>query len=74
VRVIDPSPAIARQVERLLEANNLRGVEANANQRRYLTTGDPEQMGRIVSRLVGDPAEVRKLVWEGEVLKVESGI
>jgi glutamate racemase len=73
VRVIDPSPAIARQVERLLEANGLQGAEASAAQRQYLTTGDPERMRRLLPRLVGDAAEVGKLVWAGEVLKEENG-
>lgn len=74
VRVIDPSPAIARQVERLLEATGMPSSEARAAQRRYLTTGDPEQMRRFLPRLVGDSAEVGKLVWQGEVLKEESGV
>ena len=74
VRVIDPSPAIARQVERLLDVNVLQGAEVSAGQRRYLTTGDPEKMGRLLPRLVADSAEVGKLVWEGEVLKEESGL
>jgi glutamate racemase len=73
VRVIDPSPAIARQVERLLEANGLRVGEANAAQRRYLTTGDPEKMAILLPRLIGEPAEVGKLAWEGELLKEENG-
>jgi glutamate racemase len=74
VRVIDPSPAIARQVERLLEENGLRDDKTNAGQRRYLTTGDPQKMAILLPRLIGDSAEVGKLAWEGEVLKEESGL
>jgi glutamate racemase len=73
VRVIDPSPAIARQVDRLLEENGLRDDKTNAGQRRYLTTGDPQKMAILLPRLIGDSAEVGKLAWEGEVLKEESG-
>ncbi len=73
VRVIDPSPAIARQVERLLEANKLRGANKSSGQRRYLTTGDPEKMAKLFPRLTGDSAEVGQLVWDGGLLKVESG-
>lgn len=68
VRVIDPAPAIARQVERLLEANGLRGPEKNSNLVRYLTTGDPEKLARLLSGLVGNTGEVQKLVWDGFIL------
>jgi glutamate racemase len=74
VRVIDPSPAIARQVARLLEAYNLRSDETNSVQRQYLTTGDPEKIGRLLPRLIADSAQVGKLVWQGEVLKEERGL
>jgi glutamate racemase len=64
VRVIDPSPAIARQVERLLVANNLRNDDPNPGQVRYLTTGDPAQLAGLLPRLIGSPAEVNNLDWD----------
>lgn len=64
VRVIDPSPAIARQVERLLVANNLRSDDPNPGQVRYLTTGDPAQLAGLLPRLIGSPAEVNNLDWD----------
>jgi glutamate racemase len=69
VRVIDPAPAIARQVKRLLEANGLRSPEKNSNLVRYLTTGDPEKLAGLLPRLIEDTAEVRKLVWDELVLR-----
>jgi glutamate racemase len=74
VRVIDPSPAIARQVERLLDGHGLRNAEAIMGQRQYFTTGDPEKMGILLPRLTGKSAEVGKLIWEGGVLKEEGGL
>lgn len=69
VRVIDPAPAIARQVERLLETNGLRSPDENSNMVHYLTTGDPEQMAGLLHRMIGDTAEVQKLVWDGLILR-----
>ncbi len=69
VRVIDPAPAIARQVERLLESNGLCSPEKKSNLVRYLTTGDPEQMAELIHRMIGDTADVRKLVWDGLILR-----
>ena len=65
VRVIDPSPAIARQVERLLVANGLRSLDNGSNLPNFLTTGEPEKMARLLPGLIGDTAEVHKLDWEG---------
>jgi glutamate racemase len=70
VRVIDPAPAIARQVERLLEANGLRGPDKSSSQVRYLTTGDPKKMESLLPELIGVTAEVHKLEWDGLNLRV----
>lgn len=56
VRVIDPAPAVARQVKRVLEAN-LRVlvssdlVSADSNDLRYLTTGDPLAFKQLLHKL-----------------------
>ena len=70
VRVIDPAPAVARQVERLLEANRLRPPDKSSSRVRYLTTGDPVKMESLLPGLVGGTAEVHKLVWDGLNLRV----
>jgi glutamate racemase len=64
VRVIDPSPAIARQVERLLEANHLRRVDQGRGRVSILTTGDKERLERLLPRLVGDAGVVKTLSWD----------
>jgi glutamate racemase len=69
VRVIDPAPAVARQVARLLEARGLRDPGAQPGQVRYLTTGDPGELGKLLPRLLGERGEVSRLTWiKGELV------
>ena len=68
VRVIDPAPAVARQVARLLEAGGRRDPGERPGQVRYLTTGDPGEMQKLLPRLLGERGEVRQLTWvEGKL-------
>lgn len=69
VRVIDPSPAIARQVERLLEENNLLSQSLEKGQVEYYSTGDPDQMQVLLPRLAGDVGGVQTLVWDQDRLR-----
>jgi glutamate racemase len=69
VRVIDPAPAIARQVERLLEINQLRAAHDEPGQVHFLTTGDPGQFAGLLPRLIGVGGEVHQLNWEGRQLR-----
>lgn len=68
VRVIDPSPAIARQVQRLLEENGLRSPSLDQGQVEYFTTGDPGQMQDLLPRLNADAGCVQSLVWDRDRL------
>lgn len=70
VRVIDPSPAIARQVVRLLDANDLRSPGSTSPEVWYLTTGDPARMAELMPGLIGVGGEVHQLIWDGSDLKV----
>jgi len=68
VRVIDPAPAVARQVRRVLAANrclapNNSGPKFQANTA-YLTSGDPEALQSLLPRLVGEPGIVRPVQWQ----------
>jgi len=64
VRVIDPSPAVARQVERLLEIGNILNPSPNPGKVTYLTTGDTDRLEGLLHKLTGNPGEVNKVVWE----------
>jgi glutamate racemase len=63
VRVIDPSPAIARQVERLLDTHSLRSNNLDPYQVLYLTTGDPAILEGLLPRLSVRAGSVGKLDW-----------
>ena len=71
VRVIDPAPAIARQVRRLLDSNVLLSSTSRPDEARYLTSGDPAQLAALLPELLGGRGEVRQVRWiEG---KLEGG-
>jgi glutamate racemase len=72
VRVIDPSPAVARQVQRLLVANSLADVESPAGQvrlkeplqlLRFLTTADPLCLESLLPKLLGVSYLVEGVRW-----------
>ncbi len=77
VRVIDPAPAIARQVGRLLEARGLhhplageRAIgEVQPASIRFTTSGDPLQFKELLPDLLGYGGQVQGLRWVGS--KVE---
>jgi len=64
VRVIDPSPAIARQVERLLEAKALLSTSPVQGKVQYFTTSDPGLLERLLTQLTSSPGEVKSLAWD----------
>jgi glutamate racemase len=68
VRVIDPSPAIARQVERLLAANDLQSRSQGPGRLDFLTTGDPQRLEQLLPGLIGSGHSVRKLAWSKQGL------
>ena len=69
--VIDPAPAIARQVRRLLDSNVLLSSTSRPDEARYLTSGDPAQLAALLPELLGGRGEVRQVRWiEG---KLEGG-
>ena len=63
VRVIDPSPAVARQVQRLLEAKGLLNKSLDQGRIEYFTTGDPVQLEGLLPRLSDSSGDVKTLAW-----------
>jgi glutamate racemase len=70
VRVIDPAPAVARQVGRLLDARDLRSPAAINGQAkpggaalRFLTTGHAGRFQTLLSQLLGESGEIESLQW-----------
>ncbi len=53
IALIDPSPAVARQVAAVIDARNLRNETAHAPVYRFFTSGDPHQFGAVIKKLIG---------------------
>jgi glutamate racemase len=68
VRVIDPAPAIARQVRRLLDTKGLLSSTSRPAEARYLTSGDPARLAALLPELLGERGEVWLVRWiEGKL-------
>jgi glutamate racemase len=74
VRVIDPAPAVARQVQRLLVASDLLELDVSLqetisptplHQLQLYTTDKPKQLERLLPVLLGEIVPVDKLTWRG---------
>jgi glutamate racemase len=72
VGVIDPAPAVARQVERILDSHGLRAApraETGRGTIACLTSGDPARLSRLLPRLIGESCPVEGLSWDGDTLR-----
>lgn len=69
IHVIDPAPAIARQVEKLLIAGLMRNVDEKAVSMEFFTTGDPVEFKKKLPALIFETGDVSKLVWDENSLK-----
>jgi glutamate racemase len=67
VRVIDPAPAIARQVGRLLDEGQLRSQRGGKGETRYLTSGDLEPFNQILP-VLGFNGQAIRVDWGKELL------
>ena len=72
VRVIDPSPAIARQVGRLLDAHQINAPLDQTGTLRFTTTGDPDQFESLLPTLTSISAPVESLYWENGQIRHSS--
>ena len=67
VQVIDPSPAVARQVERLLEADGLKNASATLGTAEFFTSGDPSAFSDLLSLLLGETFAVKQARWSADL-------
>ena len=68
VRVIDPAPAVARQVRRVLEAQDLRHPARPGNPVRhscFLTSGDASRLKTAISHLLNIEVTTSQVGWTG---------
>lgn len=73
LRVIDPAPAVARQVKRVLEA---RGIQAGGNQKagvQYYTSGPLDSFDSLLFNLLAENDHANALNWrDGQVYALSS--
>ncbi len=72
MRVIDPAPAVARQVKHVLEQRQLINPQQRAATVRYFTSGDPLRLANLLPKLTGNKADVKGLTWQGDQLRLKS--
>lgn len=70
VRVIDPAPAVARQVRRLLEAGGKLNPSPADGKVKFYTSGDPMALSALLPVLLGEQGEVGQVDWQGESILV----
>jgi glutamate racemase len=61
IAVIEPSDAVARQAQRVLEREGLLRPEGSSSDVTYLTSGDPAELMRVVERLRAAGAEIPEM-------------
>lgn len=66
VRVIDPAPAVAKQVERLLKANGSRNSSNEVGKAVFFTSGDVKTTEKIVSKLINEKVEIKSVTWKSD--------
>jgi glutamate racemase len=64
VRVIDPAPAVARQVRRVLKAHDGLRPEPSAGRSFFYTSGDVVALQTQIRRLIGEQAPAGKVCWK----------
>ena len=72
VKVIDPAPAVARQVGRVLADRELGNRQTKAGNVRYLTSGETEQFSALIRLLTGVQGAVDGVQWRGNKLSCSS--
>ncbi len=63
VRVIDPAPAVAKQVKRLLEAGGMKSSLSVRGDVKFFTSSDPEALKSILPKLLGEVGKIEKVEW-----------
>ena len=66
VRLIDPSPAIAKQVKRILEAQDLRSTNQMTGKIKFLTTGDKNRLADFL-KIAGIEQAVSEVKWGEDI-------
>jgi glutamate racemase len=68
VRVIDPAPAVGRQVGRLLNLPDQTGIKSPAGELQSFTTAEAKELANLLPILIGEKFPVQSLTWKNETL------
>ena len=71
VRVIDPAPAVARQVVRLLDSAGKRAGWTRTETLRLFTSGKVTQFEALLPRLLDETGEIREVFWENNEIRIK---
>jgi glutamate racemase len=71
VRVIDPAPAIARQVKRLSESHNLLSPIRSEKSIRFLTSGAITQFAKSLPYFSFESTNAEKVEWQNNTLSLK---
>jgi len=63
VRVIDPAPAVAKQVRRVLEVRRMRSESESQGDLKIFTSGDPDELKAMLPILLGEDGDVERVEW-----------
>jgi glutamate racemase len=63
VRVIDPAPAVARRVKRLLEAGGRKSPSSARGKIQLYTSAEVESLEPLLPVLLGESGEVKRVEW-----------
>lgn len=66
VRVIDPAPAVAKQVERLLVARRLKRPSGQRSHLRFYTSGNASVFRDVMPELLGEDGWVEVVNWQDD--------
>jgi glutamate racemase len=64
VRVIDPAPAVARQVGRLLQAAGMRNPGPGSATLRFFTSGKADRLASLLPQFLGESGQVEAVIWD----------
>jgi glutamate racemase len=65
VRVIDPAPAVVRQIGRLLDMHDGRNTNSRRGWMRFFTSGSGKLFRNLLPTLLGEIGEVNEITWRG---------
>ena len=68
MKIIDPSPAIARQIGRLLVENRIENNSRSGGSLQFYTSGDTAAFGSLTRSLTNEEGPTDQLTWSGGTL------